>query len=54
MHFWNPIIPPGEKQHSRLSKEAKVIISARVDTIAHALAMTQFHILDNLDIHKKL
>jgi cytochrome P450 len=47
-------IPPEDKKHSRLSQEAKVVIGAGADTTAHALAMTQFHILDNPDIHKKL
>ena len=43
----NSDLPPAEKTLSRLSQESQIIIDAAVDTTAHTLTTTLFHILDN-------
>ena len=47
-------LPPEEKSFTRLWQEAQVIIGAGGKTSAHALTTTQFHILNNPEVHKKL
>lgn len=40
-------LPPSEKSLSRLSQESQIIIGAALDTTAHALNTTLFHLLSN-------
>lgn len=47
-------LPPEEKSFDRLWQECQVIIGAGADTTAHAITFTQFHVLDNPDVHRKL
>jgi cytochrome P450 len=47
-------LSPEEKSFTRLWQEAQVIIGAGGETSAHALTTTQFHILNNPEVHKKL
>jgi hypothetical protein len=47
-------LPPSTKGVQRLGDEAQTIIGARLETIAWALTVATFHILDNPNILKKL
>jgi cytochrome P450 len=43
----NSDLPPQEKTLDRLGQEAQLIVGAGLDTTAHALNTTTFHLLDN-------
>jgi cytochrome P450 len=45
---------PEEKSLDRLAQEAQVIIGAGSDTVANALTVTTFHILNNPEVLVKL
>ena len=47
-------LPPQEKTLERLTQEAQVIIGAGSDTVANALTVATFHILDNPNVLKSL
>jgi cytochrome P450 len=47
-------LPPEDKSQDRLYQEGRVVIGAGSETTAHALTITHFHILDNLDVQQNL
>lgn len=50
----NSDLPPKEKSLDRVTQEAQVIIGAGSDTVANALTVTTFHILNNPEVLVKL
>ena len=50
----NSTLPPSEKSLSRLSQESQIIVGAALDTTAHALNVTLFHLLANPSTLHKL
>jgi cytochrome P450 len=50
----NEALPAHEKTLTRLSKDARSLLAAGVDTTGNLLTLLTYHVLDNPEIHARL